>query len=107
MVDECVHNAVVEFLAKLGHDTVPSPYRSTSFEDPALLVESARQGRILITTDPALPMHLAEYVEGGNEHPGVLMGVQGHPIGKLLQQVKDTVQTLDTDNLRNTVLWLS
>lgn len=106
MVDECVHSAVAEFLAKMGHDVVLSPFRSTKFEDPSLIAESAKQERILITTDPGLPTHFTEYLESGGQHPGILVGVQGHQIGKLLEQVKRTVEGLDKDNLKNSVLWL-
>lgn len=108
MLDECADNRLAEFLRKLGHDVVLSPKRSRRFSDRKLFAASANEERILITTDLNIQPGYWEWLEEGNEHPGLLLGVQRHGqhIGRLMQDAQRTIEALDEEALQNNLLWL-
>lgn len=105
MVDECVPIALFYALESDGYDVVLSPKRSRSFKDPELLAASAKQGRILITTDAHITGHLQKRVAAGKDHPGILLGLQ-QPIGGLIRRTRQKLKRLDPKTIRNAGVWV-
>lgn len=107
MTDECVANQLARFLRQIGHDVTLSPERSASFGDPEVIAAAAAAGRILITTDLRLQQNYWDWIKAGKDHPGLLIGVQRHgDVGRLIQDARITIESLDPEALRNNIRWL-
>lgn len=108
MVDASVHQAAINALRQDGYDVIRSPDagKAVSPSDPEVIEAAALDGRILLTTDVNIDEYYLQYIEDGNEHPGLLKAVQWWKAGELVRNVRYTLGTAAFDNLRNNVLWV-
>jgi|SRR5690554_77542 Holliday junction resolvase len=107
MLDASVNEALRDALEHLGYYAVRSPGAGArvSPDDIDVIRVAAEAGCILVSTDSHILADYFVYVNNGNHHPGLILCAQRWPAGKLIANVRHTLQTLDPDNLRNTYVW--
>lgn len=107
MVDECVHSSLVVALQSQGCDVVrpPKSGKPDSTKDPEVLLISARENRLLITSDTHIVEHLEAHVARGHEHPGLIVTFNQWPSGALIKNVLHTLKSYPPAQLRNTYTW--
>lgn len=106
MVDACVDQDVIDALVNDGYDVVRSPGAGARKgpQDPEILKISAEAGRILITTDAHIVIHHQAFLAEGNQHPGMIIGVQSWSVARKIETIRHTVGTVDTATLQN--IWI-
>jgi hypothetical protein len=56
--------------------------------DPEVLRLAMVQSRILISHDEnSMPGHFTDFLKGGNRSPGVLIVLQGVPVGRVIESI--------------------
>lgn len=110
LIDECVPKPIIKALNEAGYDATRTP-RAGSPESPsdyAIVDLAAKEGRVIVTFDASTMRDAMDrWTTTGRQHPGMIIAAEDTDIGRLLRNLKHTLETTTAHTLRQAPhVWL-